>query len=671
VDDKVRGVTTVSFTPLQSLPGNGCLEVTITSAVRDLAGTPAQPQIFRFTTEFSNQPSISVDETFDDDLMLDVNRSTGSWGGGSGVFGLHGGDGRHGDFDYTDGIALDEDETIWEWQTDGQLIVSDEDMSNNWQNRSTQVNDGVFQFTDFFLPEEITLIFKGRNPARIFVRGRCEIFGKIYLNADDRPELWDGKNLVGGVPSPALPQLGQRGSPGGPGGGGGGRGGSTEGAPGTPPRAGSQGTDVRLLPGHVYFSRRALTGGRGGPIVPPHGDPAQIDFTTPPPPAIPVPQNTYSQYTAGGGSGGGFRFVAQEGLAIQNGVKTALFGGITPPTPDPAFFDPDGPEVSPGQPFDFLPKPLDESSDHYVIGGSGGGGGGSHALFAEKLQTGPIEPILYSSGAGGAGGGGAIAFRAGRSLVMGGLGLIECKGGSAADQSRVPAGFGPPWPKGIASPGGGGSGGSILFMVDGTADMQGTLDVSPGTGGIARLDLPAFGLNSKYVYHTRGGDGASGYIRLETNDSSPSIGTLGTHVPAGSGDVATITEEWDQVAFQSLWYETNQIFAPLYERYEIEAEVDGSTVIYSDDPSVGILAQHGTTPLAFYTQGADIVPGSGQVLLPSEVQGWREYVGSFNPVPDGPSLNGDNKNGFRWLLILDRAFGAEVVIKRVSVVFKP
>ena len=347
---------------------------------------------------------------------------------------------------------------------------------------------------------------------------------------------------------------------------------------------------------------------------------------------------------------------------------------MVPPL-DLTFVSPDGPNVPAGIAFDFLPKPDASSSDHYVIGGSGGGGGGSHAILG--VRSAPpdlvIEPVLFNTGAGGAGGGGAVAIRAGRSLSTGANSAIECRGGSAADQSRTPPLFGVFFPDGIAAPGGGGSGGSILLMVDGDGDLKGTLDVSPGTGGIARLDLPAIGTqNAKFVYHTVGGDGGMGYIRLEVDQPNPSIDLLGPHVPAGSGEVAEIQEDWPLVAFQSLWYETGGVFAPqLFLRYEIEAEVDGTPVTYSDDPSVGILAQHGSTPLAFHVQGGDIVPGSGQVIDPQAVQGWRQFVGSFNPIPNGPSLNGDGKNGFRWILILDRDFGSDVVIKRVRIVFKP
>ncbi len=209
-------------------------------------------------------------------------------------------------------------------------------------------------------------------------------------------------------------------------------------------------------------------------------------------------------------------------------------------------------------------------------------------------------------------------------------------------------------------------------MVDGDGELQGRLDVSPGTGGEARLDLPPVGQNSKFVYGTRGGDGYPGYMRFELAQPNPSINVLGTHVPVGSGEVAEIQEDWPIVALQSLWYENAQVFAPQFLRYEIEALVNGTPVTYSDDPKFGVLAQHGDTPRAFYIQGGDIVPGSGQVLNPGEVVGWRQYVGQFNPNPLGPTLNGDNKNGFRWILILDRDFaGTDVVITRVRIVFKP
>ena len=91
--DAARGVSIVSFTPAQTLPGNVCIEVSVTNGVTDLSGRTAEPQVFQFLTEVVPLSDFEIIEEFDDEALLDADASAGSWTGGAAEFAQIGGDG--------------------------------------------------------------------------------------------------------------------------------------------------------------------------------------------------------------------------------------------------------------------------------------------------------------------------------------------------------------------------------------------------------------------------------------------------------------------------------------------------------------------------------------------------------------------------------------------------
>ena len=135
----------------------------------------------------------AVTETFDDDLRMDQARSGGSWGNGNGRFAQLGGDGRHGDFDITDG--QDQGGGEWLWNTDDQLISRKQ---TGWLNAQDRVTDGSFYFTNFVLAEGRTLRLIGTKPARFFVRGEIAVHGTIIASGERVPGNHAGRNGVGG-----------------------------------------------------------------------------------------------------------------------------------------------------------------------------------------------------------------------------------------------------------------------------------------------------------------------------------------------------------------------------------------------------------------------------------------------------------------------------------------
>jgi hypothetical protein len=70
--DAGRGISILTFRPVQDLPGNVCVEINVTDGVTDLSGRPAQPQAFTFRTVVVPLVEANITETFDDNEFLDV-----------------------------------------------------------------------------------------------------------------------------------------------------------------------------------------------------------------------------------------------------------------------------------------------------------------------------------------------------------------------------------------------------------------------------------------------------------------------------------------------------------------------------------------------------------------------------------------------------------------------
>lgn len=630
--EPARGVSIVTFRPTQPLPCDICVEITVSDRVRDLSGRPANPQVFQFTTQ---QVAVSSEltqiEEFDDDSKLDARYSSGEWVGGLGTFGNIGGEGQHGEYDvatlatYLGNIGGKETYLL---NTDSTTVPGTSTLSGD----PITITDGRFNFTRMVVTRDQRLRFTGSSPPQFTVRGEIEIAGIIELMGEDRPIFIDPQPTGGPTP-------GQAGGAAGIFGGAGGRGGERcQGTGASPTMSGQDGLDLKVRGGHAYAAQTINTRGRGSSLFPASGLTADLIFSS-------TLFGFCFQSSAGGG-GGGFTVPGGEGRVISNTV-------VDPITGVPPRFDFMGPPAAGGNAFALFPVPAGaRSSLHFLVGGAGGGGSASGAVFSNNVTR------VWAPGSGGGGGGGAAAFRSGSVLRVTTDGRILANGGNCSSDTVGTANAAVP------VPGGGGTGGTVLFQTSDRADIQGFVDVRGGVGGYlnrATSSAPPVGGRVE----VRGGSGANGFLRLEVpRDPLPTL--LPNVQPAATAEnVALLTESDPRSGFQSKFYSTGQAFGPTYVRYEMRVLINGTPFVFSDDPARGTPARFsvGSAVQVWFQGGTvDLFTNEATSLRP-----WREFVGQGR---GGLSLADDSPNGFRFLILVDRSAGQQVEIDWVKVVYR-
>ncbi len=723
--DAARSVTRVTFLPRDTLPGNTCVEVTVTGNVRDLSGRAAAVQVSQYITEPAQLIEQVYTEEFDDASQLDRAASAGSWGGGEAVFGPIGGDGRHGtfraDLGVPDSVPGTDGRLVYTINTDNTIVPG----SSTITGLPIAVTDGNFYFDQMVVPVNVRLKFSGNSPPRFHVRGRLEVFGVIDQKGLDQT-FYDPSFAFStqGFIAP-----GQDGSLGGAFGGRGGAGATESTGLANPGQInGLDGSDCRVLSGHAYAGQRVGSAGKGSRAFPVSGLTTGLVFA-----ATTV---AYGVQAAAGGGGGGYFVAGAPGRAITNTMPESnqTFGSTLFP-PSRGFLGPNSSmrvsstafasvvqkvhntaatpataivygandatgevyvglvtgtwlvndpilsvaglqlatvtgnlQTNAGNAFPVFPIPAGaKSTQHFLVGGSGGGGGGSQATFALRVSS-ASTPIAWAAGAGGAGGGGAIALCAGDELVIGAStpagaqnAQVTAKGGKCSAAPLTPASVSQ------AAPGGGGSGGSVVLQSGRVASVIGLVEVLGGVGGTinrSTLQGPPAGANVS----TEGGTGATGFIRLEL-PGSPTISALPNALPpATSVNVAPLTEQDDRSGFRSNFISTGQPFGPDYLRYEIYALVDGVPRTFSDDPAVGQAASFGGpsfAPIEARFQAATMDPLTNQIEANS-IRPWRVTV----RASQDPSLADDGLNSFRYQIVIDRSTGQTVVIDKVKVIYR-
>ncbi|MCA8977771.1 MAG: hypothetical protein KDC98_23805 [Planctomycetes bacterium] len=626
-------VTVVEFKAPVTLPGLACVEVAVTSDLRDLSGRPAIANRFEFFTEAGEVIPITVAEGFASPTNMEVRTSGVQWNNGARP-GTLGGDGRHGSFDYTQGTAVSSTEFTFD------TTSIDIPASQALNGQPETVTNGVLYFTDFMIPEGVKVNFVGPVPPQIHVRGQVDIGGEVRLNGARMLKF----AARGGTSGPAPFINGQPGGIGGAGGGRGGKGGDE--CQGNGPIVqngviltnGQPGEDVRLLAGNGYAPQSANTGGRGSVMNPPAGDNNFSPF-----PGQILIGNVYRAYFAPGGSGGGF-----------SGAGSAATAGTLPNLQL-------GPIPAVGAAFDIASYAVGNSNsslEHYTIGGSGGGGGATH-----NFGTIYISQDVYTAGAGGSGGGGACALRAGGDVNVAATAVFEAKGGAGVnfnglDNNNTPTAL-PLW--GICSPGGGGSGGSFLIQSGGNLSMAGTIDTSGGngssTGGIVPSTLNLF---------TQAGAGANGFFRLEAEGtlSVTSASTIPAYVAGTHSGTLASTEKDPLTGCTSRWYPTAQILPPTWLRYEITVDLDGpggplAPHTFTDDPNnYDPLPVSSGIKLEF--QGARLLQSTG---LPDPLT-----IGPWRPgVAGATGISADSPTGLRFMLTFDSTISPDCVVQGLVV----
>ncbi len=653
-----RDVTVVTFRPSVTLPGTSCLVVSVNSDLRDLSGRAAIPAQFEMITVAGTSTPITLTETFATPAGQEEAVSGGIWNGGARP-GLIGNDGRHGSFRLNLGAPAGPGTYVWD--TESMTIPA----GNSLTGLEYLVTDGRFYFTDFVLQAGEVLKFTGALPPQIFVRGRCEIRGIIDLSAVDMPATVPTSGPLAGQRRTTFNARGQYtpsnvlvdGQPGGAGGCGGGRGGNggreCAGAGpiiigGVNVTNGQPGQTVRVAASHAYAAQAGGTGGAGSPLHPAAGTPANAGFITGG--ALPF-RDEFSR----GGGGGGFM---QPG-----GVPT------TPTIPPPPTVQPN-PSAAPAAAvaFPLLPLPASpppgyQSLDHFMVGGSGGGGGGSHAFGTAQAFS-----DSFIAGHGGSGGGGTFAVRVGGDFTVFTTAQILLRGGRGVviDGDNPTSGTDDiDW--GISSPGGGGSGGSVLLQSGRTLTFSGLIDASGGNGSRTQPGPTSLALGGQLNVLAQAGAGSNGFYRLEGATTVLFNGLAGT-VPAfnAAQNVGPLTDRDDRSGDLSKWRGVNQVFPPTWLEYELDVDTDGDgdvDITFTDSGEPGTQrANDPTGPVAIQFQGAKLNQ-AGTEPLEGTIKPWRDGIGTGA----GPGIQQDAVNGFRFALIYNRVAFPNQVVKALRV----
>jgi len=497
------------------------------------------------------------------------------------------------------------------------------------------ITDGKFFFDRMVVPVDVRLRFVGSNAPVFTVVGRMDILGEIDVQGESITSMPQ-------VPTATTSATGQPGGLGGVFGGAGGQGGDKcSGTSLSTADHGRHGGDAHLTGGHAYVTSTGGTGGRGSTVFPASGLSTSLYFGTTTP-------FGYCVSASAGGGGAGFLVPGTEGRVVSNNH------GVPPP-----LLSEMGPPAAGGTALQLFPFPVagaQKSSLHFLVGGAGGGGSASNAAFCLSLPS----TRYWAQGAGGGGGGGAIALRAGDSLRL--AGRVLARGGSAANSPAITAASGPQ-----VAPAGGGSGGSVVLQSGNLAEIIGVIDVSGGQGGNFQRQSSPASPPQGVIIQIDGGDGAPGFVRFEMpGNPTPSQLPGILPPPATASNVGPLEETDEVVACRSKFYPTGLIFGPQYVRYEIHAVVDGLPTLFTDDPSLpGVHAPAlPGQPVRALWQCATLDLATGEPLV---VRPWRTSVRSS---PTQVGIASDGRNGFRFMIMIDRALAQSVTIDSVTVLYR-
>ena len=521
------GKIEVILTPVNPLPPDAAIRVSIDSAIEDLVGQGLTQTSFSFFTGAGGAILGPFTEEFvDTDYQL-ASGTTANWnntkpyvGGAAGTltaaFAPYAGDGTDGAFNATVGstIAL---------------------------NTGTSAQR-VYNYTTFSIPIGATVVATGNYPLVVHCQGAADISGDLRLDASNGGHGARGDSTSG----PATGGIGGLGGPGGSNGGngafatvggagnfdgvngqgpggGGGKGGFTGQNDAFPdadpfwPRLKADGTDqgcqkpaANGQPFSYAACRQRECGGGAGYLAP-GGEGANKRAT----------ELSRDNATIPNGGNGGASFgdaalatVYSTNLSVQvrdpstGGLRTIVLTGI--------------PTLGPGS------------------GGAGGGGGGGEDDLNASSAYGTAGGEDEGGGAGG-GGGGAFQLVSYTSInIAGRISADGGDGGSSFDdlaQTTFSQGAG----------GGGGSGGTIFLQCRNVLSIQpgAVLSVAGGVGGQGFAD----GTIVAYA----GGTGSEGRIRLEDSDgnvvNAPAISSVATFAPSLDLNSTALSEWIDTLVY--------------------------------------------------------------------------------------------------------------------------
>jgi hypothetical protein len=214
---------------------------------------------------------------------------------------------------------------------------------------------------------------------------------------------------------------------------------------------------------------------------------------------------------------------------------------------------------------------------------------------------------------------------------------------------------------GVSSPGGGGSGGSVLLQSSRTVTVQGLVDAGGGAGSrTSNVQTPLAPTQLNVI--SQAGAGSEGYYRLESVLGATFTGTgLPVFNPATqSGALADVDA---RTGSRSLWLLPAASALPFWLRYELVVDVGSQTLLFSDDPAVSPLAANDPAgPVQLRFQGARL-DASG-IPLPGTQGPWRAQL-----APSPTSVNGDRATAVRFDLVVDKSQGP-VVVRELRLIWR-
>ncbi len=565
------GKVEVILTPINPMPANGTIRVTLSTGIEDLLGQALNQTVISFLT--GTGPVFIPDflESFNDTLSIDAAATTAVWnsdkpyvgataGQLTAAFAPYAGDGLDGAFAAPIGA---------------QTVIS-----------TGSASQRVYNFTTFSIPIGARVVATGNFPLVIHCQGTVDISGELHLDASNGGNGFRGD--AGNVT--ATGGAGGAGGAGGNAGGDGamktiGAGGNFDGLDGLGLTTGSGGVGGNT--GENDGGNAQTMNSPSGALAPfwPRltysGGPVQTTCVNPPKSFEPCRQRE-----GGGGAGGsaiGGNADNFSATQIRRGASPAANGGTGGGTWGSATMSgaSTSATVSVLDPNN-LPSGLRTITLNGIptltagMGGAGGGGGGGEDDSQDDNVHWGVPDGTDEGGGGGGGGGGALQIVSYTTINF--AGTVTCKGGNGGSTyddvtlTQFSQGAG----------GGGGSGGVIWAQARGTISVQGgaVMDVSGGLGGQGYAD------GTTTVYN--GGAGSLGRIRLEDADgnivNSPGAASVGVFTPA---------LDLDSVG-QSSWQDTG-IFTPDFGAPTVDADVfpalpfNGTIKIYMEAAPENVL----------------------------------------------------------------------------------
>ncbi|MHC4821031.1 MAG: Ig-like domain-containing protein, partial [Planctomycetota bacterium] len=571
------GRVEVALTPINPLPSDSTIRVSISEGVEDMIGQSINPTIISFSTGVGTSPfSGDVLEEFSDNFLEDTTITTANWNGSK---------------PYVDSTPGELKAAFAPYAGDGSDGAFSAPIGQTTTLQTGTTTQRLYNYTSFDIPIGATVVAQGNFPLVIHCQDDVDIAGTLALDGLPGGLGLDGQNG-------STTATGGAGGLAGPGGGDGGDGayatvgggGNYDGQDGVGTGAGlggfsaeDQGNNVRTTadnddqvcsgPPLSFEECRNREGGGGGGFFADGGD---------------ADNN--------GGSG-----LARNGSLFANGGN----GGLSWGDGSLSF-------ASTSVTVDVFDTNLGAEKTISLVGiptltalqgGSGGGGGGGED--DQDINNGSVWATSDGSddgGGGGGGGGGALQIVAFGDIDV--TGTIRCNGGdggnSAIDVAETDFGSG--------AGGGGGSGGTIWLQCRGAATL-GSLSVIEAVGGTGGL-----GYAQSTNVALQAGNGADGRIRVEDSDgvvnNAPAGSAAGVFAPA----LDLASEAWSQ------WQNTG-IFTPNYEAPDVTADVfanltfNGTIKIYMEGAPENLLDLMDGAPNEALIDDPDLSASTGLVLV--------------------------------------------------------